>query len=46
MPFIRAIGVYLPDRLETNDDLMREHPDWMMDKVAEKPASMQNFSAE
>jgi 3-oxoacyl-[acyl-carrier-protein] synthase-3 len=35
-PFIRAISVHFPDRLETNDDLMRENPNWMMDKVAEK----------
>jgi len=34
----RVIGIasHLPERVETNEDLAREHPDWQMDKLAEK----------
>ena len=33
---IDAIAECLPDRIVTNDDLMAEHPDWQMDKLALK----------
>lgn len=35
-PFIRAISVHLPDRVETNEDLAAEVPSWQMEKVADK----------
>ena len=38
MPYaaIGPIEVYLPDRIETNDDLAAEHPEWAMDLIGRK----------
>jgi len=33
---ILGISYYLPDRVETNEDLARENPDWRLDELAEK----------
>ncbi len=33
---ILGISYHLPDRIETNEDLAREHPDWRMDDLFEK----------
>ncbi|WP_375400976.1 3-oxoacyl-ACP synthase III family protein [uncultured Amnibacterium sp.] len=33
---ITAIGVHLPDRVLTNDDLTREFPEWTIEKIAGK----------
>jgi len=33
---IHGISYHLPDRVETNEDLQSQNPDWLMDKVAEK----------
>ena len=33
---IGPIEVYLPDRVETNDDLAAEHPNWAMDLIGKK----------
>ena len=38
MPYaaIGPIEVHLPDRVETNDDLAAEHPNWAMDLIGKK----------
>jgi 3-oxoacyl-[acyl-carrier-protein] synthase-3 len=33
---ILGIDCYLPDRVETNDDLSRENPDWDVERIAAK----------
>lgn len=34
--FIKAISYYLPDSVVTNEELVREFPEWSVDKVAQK----------
>jgi len=34
--FIKAISYFLPAKLVTNDDLVREFPEWTVDKIAGK----------
>lgn len=34
--FIKAISYYLPNHIETNEDLIREFPEWSVEKVANK----------
>ena len=34
--FIKAISYYLPERVVTNEELVREFPEWSVDKVAQK----------
>jgi len=36
MAFIKAISYYLPDRVVTNEELVKEFPEWSVDKVAQK----------
>ena len=36
MAFIKAISYYLPDKVVTNEDLVKEFPEWSVDKVAQK----------
>ena len=36
MAFIKAISYYLPERVVTNEDLVKEFPEWSVDKVAQK----------
>ena len=36
MAFIKGISIYLPDRIITNEELLKEFPDWSVDKVAAK----------
>lgn len=36
MAFIKAISYYLPERVVTNEELVREFPEWSVDKVAQK----------
>ena len=36
MAFIKAISYYLPERVLTNDELIKEFPEWSIDKVAKK----------
>ena len=36
MAFIKAISYYLPEKLITNEELVREFPEWSVDKVAQK----------
>ena len=36
MAYIKAISYYLPERVVTNEDLIREFPEWSVDKVAQK----------
>ncbi len=42
---IGPIAVHLPERIETNDDLRREHPDWDLDLIAEKTGIRQRHLA-
>ena len=34
--YIKAISYYLPERVLTNEDLIREFPEWDVDKVYSK----------
>lgn len=36
MVYIKAISYYLPEKVQTNEDLVREFPEWSVDKVAAK----------
>ena len=36
MAFIKAISYYLPEREVTNEELVREFPEWSVEKVAQK----------
>ncbi len=36
MAFIKGISYYLPKRVVTNEELLREFPEWSIDKVAAK----------
>lgn len=36
MAYIKAISYYLPGRVVTNEELLREFPEWSVDKVAAK----------
>ena len=45
MAFIKAISYYLPERIVTNEDLVREFPEWSVDKVAAKVGVSQRHVA-
>ena len=36
MAYIKALSYYLPKRVVTNEELLREFPEWSVDKVAAK----------
>lgn len=36
MAFIKAISYYLPETVVTNEELVKEFPEWSVDKVAQK----------
>lgn len=36
MAYIKGISYYLPERVVTNEDLVKEFPEWSVDKVAKK----------
>lgn len=36
MAFVKALSYYLPERAVTNEELVREFPEWSVDKVAQK----------
>lgn len=36
MAYIKAISYYLPERIVTNEELVKEFPEWSVDKVAQK----------
>ena len=36
MAFIKAISYYLPEKVVTNEELVKEFPEWSVDKVAQK----------
>lgn len=36
MAFIKALSYYLPQRIVTNEELVKEFPEWSVDKVAQK----------
>lgn len=36
MAYIKAISYYLPDKVVTNEELVKEFPEWSVDKVAQK----------
>lgn len=36
MSYIKAISYYLPEKVVTNEELVKEFPEWSVDKVAQK----------
>ena len=36
MAFIKALSYYLPERVVTNEELLKEFPEWSVEKVAQK----------
>ena len=36
MAYLKAISYYLPEKVVTNEELVREFPEWSVDKVAQK----------
>ena len=36
MAYIKAISYYLPERAVSNEELVREFPEWSVEKVAQK----------
>ena len=34
--FIKAISYYLPEKVVTNEELVKEFPEWSVEKVAQK----------
>lgn len=36
MAYIKAISCYLPEKVVTNEELIKEFPEWSVDKVAQK----------
>ena len=36
MAYIKALSYYLPERVVTNEELVKEFPEWSVDKVAQK----------
>ena len=36
MAFIKAISYYLPDKVVSNDDLVKDFPEWSVEKVSQK----------
>jgi 3-oxoacyl-[acyl-carrier-protein] synthase III len=42
---IGPIAIHLPERVETNDDLRREHPEWNIDQIEEKTGIKQRYIA-
>ena len=45
MAFIRAVSYYLPEQVVTNEDLIREFPEWSVDKIASKVGVLQRHVA-
>lgn len=39
------IAIHLPERIETNDDLRAEHPDWCLDEIAAKTGILKRHIA-
>lgn len=47
MAFIKAISYYLPEKAVSNEELVREFPEWSVDKVAKKVGvSIRHLAAE
>jgi 3-oxoacyl-[acyl-carrier-protein] synthase III len=42
---IGPIAIHLPERLETNDDLRRQHPEWNIEQIEEKTGIKQRYIA-
>ena len=36
MAYIKAISIYLPEKTLANEELVKEFPEWSVDKVAAK----------
>ena len=36
MAYIKGISYYLPERVVTNEELIKDFPEWSVDKVAQK----------
>ena len=43
--YIKAISYYLPEKVVTNEELLKEFPEWSVDKVASKVGVMQRHIA-
>lgn len=43
--FIKAISYYLPERVVTNEDLVKEFPEWSVEKIASKVGVMERHIA-
>jgi 3-oxoacyl-[acyl-carrier-protein] synthase-3 len=43
--FIKDIAYYLPEKIVTNEDLVKEFPEWSVDKIAEKVGVKQRHVA-
>ena len=43
--YIKAISYYLPEKVVTNEDLVKEFPEWSVDKVAAKVGVLQRHVA-
>ena len=43
--FIKDIAYYLPEKIVTNEDLVKEFPEWSVDKIAEKVGVSQRHVA-
>lgn len=47
MAYIKAISYYLPERVVTNEELLKEFPEWSVEKVAKKVGvNMRHLAAE
>ena len=42
---IGPISIHFPDQIETNDDLVREFPDWDLELIASKTGIRQRYIA-
>ena len=45
MAFIKGISYYLPEKVLTNDDLVRDYPQWDAEKVAQKTGIIERHVA-
>ena len=43
--YIKLIEFYLPEKIETNDDLIKENPDWNIQKISSKTGIKQRHIA-
>ena len=46
MPFIKKISYYLPEQILSNEDLVKEFPEWTVEKIASKVGVSQRHIAD